>query len=271
MTQFEQQNKHIAGRTNDEMNAGEATAGPTRRLFLLASLGVLSGCASDGVTRALPSPVWPSSSSSTVAGHTTGSSYRRDVQPVAPSDIRPPATPQPTPYTPSIQGAVSRSVWAKGAPSPQLMDRMLSPTHLTLHHDGMSPFTATSAYAAAARLEAVRRGHRGRGWGDIGYHFAIDPAGRIWECRPLAWQGAHVKNHNEHNVGVLMMGNFEQQRPTTTQLNAARSHLSTLMRTYNIPESRVRAHREWETARTACPGRYLHQPFVAMRGTHAFG
>ncbi len=250
--------------------ADDVRSGPTRRLFLLASLGVLSGCAQESVTRALPSPVWPSSTG--LDGADDASSWRRDTA-SSPSRIEPaaPVGPDPLPSTPALQGAVSRTQWAKGAPAPRLMDPMLRPTHLTLHHDGMSPFTSGSAYAAAARLEAVRRGHRSRGWGDIGYHFAIDPAGRIWECRPLAWQGAHVKNHNEHNVGVLMMGNFERQRPTTTQINAARSHLSTLMRAYNIPVTNVRAHREWETARTACPGRYLHQPFAALRRDRALG
>ena len=30
---------------------------------------------------------------------------------------------------------------------------------------------------------------------DVGYHYAVDRAGRVWECRPLTWQGAHVRNH----------------------------------------------------------------------------
>jgi hypothetical protein len=34
---------------------------------------------------------------------------------------------------------------------------------------------------------------------DIGYHYTIDPTGRIWEGRPVQYQGAHVKMNNEHN------------------------------------------------------------------------
>ena len=75
----------------------------------------------------------------------------------------------------------------------------------------------------------IRRGHvNHNGWADIGYHFAVDRAGRVWSCRPLVWQGAHVKDRNEGNIGVLVLGNFEIERPTSAQLNALAIHLKTL-------------------------------------------
>jgi hypothetical protein len=38
-----------------------------------------------------------------------------------------------------------------------------------------------------------------------------------------------------------------------------------LMSKYRIPVSRVRTHKEWTSARTACPGRSLQREMVVMR------
>ena len=71
----------------------------------------------------------------------------------------------------------------------------------------MTSFTSTSKSATAARLETIRKAHLRRDggrWGDIGYHYAIDPAGRLWEGRSLKWQGAHVKSKERRkNIGVV--------------------------------------------------------------------
>ncbi len=82
-------------------------------------------------------------------------------------------------------------------------------------------FLGMAALAAAAgRIELIRAGHRARGWGDIGYHLIVDPLGNAWQGRPLIWQGAHVKDRNEGNIGILVVGNFEVGRPTGPQLDA---------------------------------------------------
>jgi N-acetyl-anhydromuramyl-L-alanine amidase AmpD len=137
----------------------------------------------------------------------------------------------------------------------------LSPVHsITVHHDGMRPFFEVGDRGVVARLEAIRRSHRDvREWGDIGYHYAVDRNGRVWECRPISHQGAHVSNHNEGNVGVLALGNFDQQPLTPAQLDGLSRHVSWLMRQYGVPIGRVRTHREWDTARTVCPGTALQR------------
>ena len=131
----------------------------------------------------------------------------------------------------------------------------------------MGVFTSTSKSSAASRLELIRKSHLRRDggrWGDIGYHFAIDPAGRLWQARPLTWQGAHVRAKNEGNIGVVVLGNFERQSVNRAQLGAVTSTLQSLMGKFNVPVSRVRTHLEW--AATACPGRSLQQAMVGMRG-----
>lgn len=174
--------------------------------------------------------------------------------------------PRFTPTAPSTglpTGVIPRSSWAKGAPVPSLMDPMLPVNRITLHHDGMNAFTSQSQSDAADRLERIRVAHRGRNFGDIGYHYLIDPAGRVWEGRPLNWQGAHVANQNPGNLGICLMGNYEEQYPTETQLAAVERFVAAQMRRYDVPVSRVFTHRE--LAPTACPGRNLQPKLVSIR------
>ncbi len=145
------------------------------------------------------------------------------------------------------------------------MDRMRPIYRITVHHDGMTAFTSVSEQAAAERLENIRRAHRGHNWGDIGYHYLVDPAGRVWEGRPLTWQGAHVKNQNEGNLGVCVMGNYENQQPNEAQLRAVERFVAEMMTRHSVRVGNVYTHREM--AATACPGRNLQPRLVAMRGT----
>ena len=217
-----------------------------RRMFLFVSAMALAGCGTKKVMSTLPSPIWSASK-------------------VPEFDLRP--RPAYLPISTELHGAISRSTWAKGQPIPRNMNRMLPVRYITIHHDGMTPFTSTSRNSAALRLETIRKSHLRRDggrWGDIGYHFAIDPAGRLWQGRPLTWQGAHVKARNEGNIGVVVLGNYERQIVNGAQVAAIETTLRLLMRKYNVPVSRVRTHQEW--AATACPGRTLQQVMVNIRG-----
>jgi hypothetical protein len=75
----------------------------------------------------------------------------------------------------------------------------------------------------------------------------------------MRYQGAHVKDHNEHNIGVMVLGNFDEQKPTGAQLTTLRGTLVKLMGYYDVPVSRVHTHRELNP--TTCPGDAL-QPQV---------
>jgi hypothetical protein len=217
-----------------------------RRGFLMASSLMLVGCGTKKVTSLLPSPIWDQDQAQAI-----------DI-PELPSVV----LPHPT----HSMGAISRASWAKGNPISRNMNRMLPVEYITVHHDGMSPFRNTSKSAAASRLETIRRSHLRRDggrWGDIGYHFAIDPSGRLWEGRPLTWQGAHVKARNEGNIGVVVLGNYEEQAVNPTQQAAVSTTLQTLMARFKVPVRRILTHQEW--AATACPGRSLQKVTSNLR------
>ena len=239
-------------------------------LGLAGTAALLSGCssssgASNRAAATQPTAVPPVGQRSTdelLRRWGNGSNRRRPSDAVA-GDWTPLPTNPGESGTFSYNGLVQRSDWSRGNPVPSLMDRMLPINKITVHHDGMSPFTATAQSAAAARIEAIRRAHRNQNWGDIGYHFLIDPSGRVWEGRPLAWQGAHVKDNNEGNIGICVLGNYEQQSITDRQAFALDNFLASTMRQYRIAKNRVYTHREFRP--TACPGRSLQARMDTMR------
>ena len=119
-----------------------------------------------------------------------------------------------------LDGVEPRSAWgARPATGPY--EPML-PLRLTLHHTEMAqPLTRADA---VTELRVIQDFHiQGRGWIDIGYHFLIDGSGRVWEGRPHSVIGAHVRNKNDGNVGIALLGNFHPpsaHRPTAAQTKA---------------------------------------------------
>ncbi|MFG0298557.1 MAG: peptidoglycan recognition family protein [Phycisphaerales bacterium JB047] len=158
---------------------------------------------------------------------------------------------------------IPRSKWTSSGPKRWLADPMSSVSRITVHHDAIMPVPNGSYADSLRRLQAIRNGHLGNGWADIGYHFAIDPSGRIWQARPLELQGAHVKDNNPGNLGIVVFGNYEQIRPTAATLASVDRMLAYAMQRFSVPISRVYTHQELRP--TACPGRNLQSQMVATR------
>lgn len=166
-------------------------------------------------------------------------------------------TPEP------MVGAVPRSRWTRSAPVNALANPMGSIRRITVHHDAIDPLPTSGPDDVARRLESIRRGHVQRGWADIGYHYAIDPAGRVWQGRPLSLQGAHVGEQNQSNIGIVLLGNFDRQAPTPQSLDALDRLIAIEMRRFRISLGEIRTHREM--APTACPGRNLQREMDRTR------
>ena len=137
---------------------------------------------------------------------------------------------------------------------------------ITVHHEGSTPVRFTDQPATIQRLEGIRRYHsRERGWCDIGYHYVIDRAGRIWEARDVHYQGAHVGGNNENNLGIMVLGNFDEQYPSAEQIVTLKRALITFTRRYSVPVQAVHTHRELAPGRTQCPGSVLQDRMVKLR------
>lgn len=167
------------------------------------------------------------------------------------------ARPAAKPQTGTV---LARSAWGAMQPRPGRLTRATGRwTRITVHHsaEAYGPVldgTAASSADAIRRIQAHMM--NGLDYGDIGYHYLIDPQGRVFEGRSMAWQGAHAAGtNNVENIGVCVLGNFEETRPTPEALAALQRTLAWLQNTYRIPRAGVVAHRDLKN--TLCPGRNL--------------
>ena len=133
-----------------------------------------------------------------------------------------------------------------------------TPYYFTIHHtQGHYP---RSYDEAVAEVQFIQDYHQNaKGWNDIGYHFLIDPAGDIFEGRPIGVVGAHVLNRNTGNVGISILGNYHP--PSQDQFSpAAQASFVAVARyvkdTYSVGVSSFYAHRD--IGKTDCPGDNLY-------------
>lgn len=162
-------------------------------------------------------------------------------------------------------GALPRRQW-RAHKAKSNKDAMTAIRRITVHHSGFK-VNGTSEGSAANTVRSIQRDHQSsRGWADIGYHFLIDRAGRLWEGRELKYQGAHAGNNalNRGNVGICFLGDYRSQDVTAAQQRKLFEVLDWLRRKYDIPRARVEGHREVKGG-TLCPGVRLERVVEAYR------
>lgn len=201
-----------------------------------------------------PAPVWP-------AHRRLGSDTYPDPRDSAP------VTQLPAPV--GLPRVMPRSAWTSTQPTLALANRMTRIERITVHHDAMDAGGFRSPDQARQRLSDIQRAHMNNGWADIGYHYAIDPTGTVWSARPIQLQGAHVKDWNESNLGIMLMGNFMHERPTPQALASLQELVRSESARYRVPGSRISTHRELAT--TACPGDSLQQAIDVARSRRMAG
>ncbi|MDR2392280.1 MAG: peptidoglycan recognition protein family protein [Planctomycetota bacterium] len=182
-----------------------------------------------------------------------------------------PAESEPPVWTPAAKPAVgmtalSRNSWGASAALPEKMKPMNGVARITIHHEGSAkPNADVTRAQVAATLRLIQSQHRKRmGAGDIGYHFVIDRTGTVWQGRDWGYQGAHVSGANPHNIGIMLLGNFEIQQPTRQQLESLERLVASLARKYGLdPATKVFRHCDF--GNTQCPGRNLKPHVDSMR------
>jgi hypothetical protein len=78
---------------------------------------------------------------------------------------------------------------------------------IVLHH---SATTFTPEDNFFKKVEAITRYHKEtRGWGDIGYHYVIDPyTGTVAVGRDTELRGSHARGRNNGTIGICMLGKW---------------------------------------------------------------
>jgi N-acetylmuramoyl-L-alanine amidase len=123
-------------------------------------------------------------------------------------------------------------------------------SHIIVHH------TAAEEKDTAQ----VKRYHvQSLGWRDIGYNYVIERDGRVVTGRSINIAGAHCKDGsmNTKGIGVCMIGNMNNRKPTTAQYSALIDCLATLCKRHSIPTKNILGHKEVPSA-TACPGKNVN-------------
>jgi hypothetical protein len=108
------------------------------------------------------------------------------------------------------------------------------------------------------RLEAERVEHvEGRGWSDIAYLAAIDQAGRVFDCRGIAYRSAANGDqavNRSHGAVTILLGVGAQ--PTAAALAAFRDWYQRIWLNYWPKAGRIVGHRDLHS--TSCPGDPLY-------------
>jgi len=157
---------------------------------------------------------------------------------------------------------ISRRFWLPAKPVLPALRLMEQARRITIHHDGRSNY-ARGWRAVARRIRELQEADLRAGRADIAWHFVVDREGRIWEGRPIQYEGEHTARHNEGNIGVLLLGDFERQTLNERQKSALVGLLGHLCTSYNIALSEVKTHRE--LTGVVCPGRYVQALVESLR------
>jgi hypothetical protein len=154
---------------------------------------------------------------------------------------------------------IARSTWGAVKPHLERMEKTQGEyTRITVHHSAdPTPMeldgTTGKTFEAVREIQKAHMDGKTTHYGDIGYHFVIDPYGRLLEGRDLRYQGAHAYgDNNVQNIGICLIGNFDKEKPTKAALEALEREIDGLRKQFGIPKNRVYGHRELRS--TDCPG-----------------
>ena len=143
---------------------------------------------------------------------------------------------------------IPRTEWDPAGTCPVSTGTRTAPHRITVHHTHAPVVESRGEVPRAMRL--ICKAHMGRGFDEIGYHYAIDPFGRIWQGRgPLPGEitqqvrnGAHAQGFNDNAIGVVFIGDFQQAKPPRAAMLAAADLMAFLADQYDIdPEATVPA------------------------------
>jgi LysM repeat protein len=173
-----------------------------------------------------------------------------------------PSPAAPTALSPAPGPAFSAAPAPAALPAATLAELAkvrVSPTkwkYIVIHH-------SASTKGNLAAMDAYHRNERKMENG-LAYHFVIGNGqgmrdgeialGNRWR-RQI--KGGHLANpqQNEFSIGICLVGNFEQTRPTGAQLRSLQGLLAWLTTNTRVPRQNIKTHTQINTRPTACPGR----------------
>jgi hypothetical protein len=186
---------------------------------------------------------------------------------------------------------ISRAQWGADASHLNLPCPGIAPTlnMAFIHHtDTTNSYTKSQS---AGIVRGIFRYHTDtRGYCDIAYNFLVDKYGQIFEGRLGGITnnvvGAHTGGYNYGSVGVAMLGNYSNVKPTSAMLTSVTKLLAWRLDVAHVPAigtvsvktgsgndhhaagsmvtfNRIAGHRD--ASYTSCPGAYLYRDMAWIR------
>lgn len=135
---------------------------------------------------------------------------------------------------------------------------------ITIHHTADVTKAGATDSQAKKRIREIQAFHQDSNrWCDLGYHYLIDPDGRIFSGRSMFSPGAHVEGQNYGNLGISLLGNFESQLPTALAWSSLEALTSWAAAYLDVDPLSIHGHRDFNA--TACPGRNLYRRLPELR------
>ncbi len=187
---------------------------------------------------------------------------------------------------------IARAAWARGHAPPRHAPEYGTVKVAFVHHsetpNGYGPGQVPSI------LRSIFVFHRYvRDYFDVGYNFAVDAFGRIWEARAggidQAVLGAQAGGYNFESTGIVVLGSFSAAAPPPAALGALTALLAWKLALHGVPAlgrvpvlvsadgasytpyapgshvslPRIAGHRDGD--QTSCPGDALYARLPAIR------
>ena len=183
------------------------------------------------------------------------------VDPATIEIARPPSRPRveapPPAAAPRTLSLVGRRDW-RASPTRKNVVPNRRLTRITIHHTAdqgsMVSLGSDDTEGYLRRLQSYFQ--KTKKYADLPYHFLIAKDGRVFEGRPIQFQGAHAGGRsNQENIGIALIGNFERRAPSERQFAALQLLVDQLSRKHGIAKSRIYPH--CDLKETDCPGAIL--------------
>ncbi|MFJ6012597.1 peptidoglycan recognition protein [Streptomyces sp. NPDC092952] len=128
------------------------------------------------------------------------------------------------PYIGPRPGIITRKGWGADEKLRERTFVYTSTVKAAFIHHSATGNNYTCAQAPAV-LRGIYRYHvKSSGWRDIGYNFAVDKCGNIYEGRAggvtKAVLGAHTLGFNSNTMGIAVLGTFTDSTPPSAAVNA---------------------------------------------------
>ncbi|XP_068142137.1 peptidoglycan-recognition protein SB1 [Drosophila tropicalis] len=149
-----------------------------------------------------------------------------------------------------------RSSW--GAVSARSPLRIRGAVDYVIIHHSDNPNGCTTSEQCKRMIKAIQTDHKGRrNFSDIGYNFIVAGDGKVYEGRGFGLAGSHAPNYNRNSIGIVFIGNFENQTPSQQMLQNAKDLIALAKQGGHLKDDyTLLGHRQ--TKATACPGTALY-------------